>query len=89
VRRKLSKKEMRILQALDAPNAPLFGYEVGQAAKIWPGTLYPILYKLERDGFVAGEWETDEPQPDQKGRRRYYHLTLAGIRAVQRVSVQT
>lgn len=37
-----------------------------------PGTVYPILDRLESAGWVQGEWETSELR---KGpRRRYYHL---------------
>lgn len=38
-----------------------------------PGTVYPILDRLEAAGWVQGEWDTTE---DRKGpRRRYYRLT--------------
>ena len=40
------------------------------------GTLYPVLYRLERAGFVSVRWET-------QGRgvpRKYYRLTEAGHR---------
>jgi DNA-binding PadR family transcriptional regulator len=37
-----------------------------------PGTIYPILDRLESAGWVIGEWDTAE---DRKGpRRRYYRL---------------
>ena len=38
------------------------------------GTLYPVLYRLERAGFVAVRWET----PDRGVPRKYYRLTDAG-----------
>ncbi len=53
------------------------------ATKVWglqivkdtakkPGTVYPILERLEAAGWVKGEWETTE---ERKGpRRRYYRL---------------
>lgn len=38
------------------------------------GSLYPALYRLEADGFVAAEWEKSE-----KGKRaRYYRITPKG-----------
>jgi transcriptional regulator len=41
-----------------------------------PGSLFPVLHRLEQDGFIAGEW-TATPE----GRRaRYYRLTKAGER---------
>lgn len=37
-----------------------------------PGTIYPILDRLETLGWVEGEWDTEEVR---KGpRRRYYRL---------------
>src|SRR5690554_1993809 len=38
------------------------------------GTLYPILHRLEQDGFVAGGW-TD---PEEGRPRKEYTLTEAG-----------
>jgi PadR family transcriptional regulator PadR len=42
------------------------------------GTVYPALRRLERDGLVAGRWAAAASGP----RRRYYHLTTAGERAL-------
>ena len=37
-----------------------------------PGTVYPILDRLEAAGWIVGEWDTAE---DRKGpRRRYYRV---------------
>lgn len=38
------------------------------------GTLYPVLYRLERAGFVSVRWET---QP-RGVPRKYYRLTASG-----------
>jgi PadR family transcriptional regulator PadR len=38
-----------------------------------PNTMYPLLRRLEADGFVAGEWE----HPERRS-RRFYRLTDAG-----------
>jgi DNA-binding PadR family transcriptional regulator len=38
------------------------------------GTLYPILHRLEADGFIDGSWE----ESDSKRRRRLYVLTPRG-----------
>lgn len=38
-----------------------------------PNTMYPLLRRLEADGFVAGEWE----HPERRS-RRFYRLTEAG-----------
>ena|ERR1700754_1813081 len=38
------------------------------------GTLYPVLYRLERAGYVEVRWET----PQRGVPRKYYRLTDAG-----------
>jgi DNA-binding PadR family transcriptional regulator len=42
------------------------------------GTLYPILHRLERQGLLAGRWQT-MPNGSE---RRYYMLTARGKRAL-------
>jgi DNA-binding PadR family transcriptional regulator len=42
------------------------------------GTLYPILHRLERQGLLAGRWQT---MPN-RSERRYYSLTPKGTRAL-------
>ena len=38
------------------------------------GMLYPVLHRLERQGYIKGKWGTSET-----GRKRkYYHLTTRG-----------
>jgi PadR family transcriptional regulator, regulatory protein PadR len=42
--------------------------------KVGQGSLYPALYRLERQRFVASSWGTS----DNNRRARYYSLTPAG-----------
>jgi PadR family transcriptional regulator PadR len=59
-----------------------YGYEIVSkltdategALDIKDGTLYPVLYRLERAGFVDVRWDT----PPRGVPRKYYHLTDAG-----------
>ncbi len=44
------------------------------------GTLYPALLKLEQEGYIASEWGVSE----NKRRARFYRLTRAGRRQVQK-----
>ncbi|MFB3854648.1 MAG: PadR family transcriptional regulator [Vicinamibacterales bacterium] len=48
----------------------------GGALQIQQGALYPALYRLERQGLIAGEWGTSE----NNRRAKYYRLTAAGRR---------
>jgi PadR family transcriptional regulator PadR len=47
-----------------------------QALQLGQGTLYPALYRLERQGFVRSEWRVT----DNNRRARYYTLTPRGRR---------
>ena len=46
----------------------------GGALQIQQGALYPALYRLEHQGFIAGEWGTS----DNNRRAKYYRLTATG-----------
>lgn len=67
---------------------PMHGYGIGKwiaertegAVDLDESALYPALHRLEKKGFIRGEWgETDT------GRRaRFYELTRKGWTALQR-----
>ncbi|WP_106814865.1 PadR family transcriptional regulator [Microbacterium timonense] len=38
-------------------------------------TLYPLLRRLEKQGFLTSEWNTDESRP-----RKFYRTSAAGAR---------
>jgi len=72
--------ELLILAQLEA--APSHGYEIAQriearshgSVSFHVASLYPILYRLERRGLIAGRWVEKAGQR----RRRYYTLTASG-----------
>jgi len=72
--------ELLILAQLE--NRPSHGYEIAQlidirsrgAVSFHAASLYPILYRLERRGLIAGRWIEKAGQR----RRRYYTLTATG-----------
>lgn len=59
-----------------------YGYEIvsklaaetNGALEVTDGTLYPVLYRLERAGCVSVRWET----PQRGVPRKYYRLTDTG-----------
>lgn len=71
---------MAILALLE--QEPLHGYEIAKRIERESGgllrfnvaSLYPLLYQLERRGWVKANWETGE----SGRRRRYYRLTALG-----------
>jgi transcriptional regulator len=76
---------MLILKAVSLK--PLHGYGVllrirqisGEALDIPHGSLYPALYRLERQGLIVSEWGTSE-----NGRRaKFYTVTRTGRRRLR------
>lgn len=67
-----------------------YGYEIvtklttetDGALGVTDGTLYPVLYRLERAGFVAVRWAT----PARGVPRKYYRLTPAGRAELARLT---
>lgn len=54
------------------------GYDLCREAQIKSGTLYPLLIRLEAQGYLAADWQMS----DVPGRppRHVYRLTAAGCR---------
>ncbi len=78
--RKKGSAELLVLAQLES--RPRHGYEIGVeierrsegAVAFQVASLYPVLYRLERKGLIAGQWVEAAGQR----RRRYYKLTPAG-----------
>ena len=65
---------------------PRYGYELatalaqsGAALAASEGTLYPLLRRLQRDGYVEATWQESRDGPP----RKYYHLSSTGERLLQ------
>jgi DNA-binding PadR family transcriptional regulator len=77
--RTLSPAARRVLAALvRAGSSGRHGYDLCREAQIKSGTLYPLLIRLEAQGYLAADWQV----PDVPGRppRHVYRLTAAGFR---------
>ena len=74
--------DMLVLKALQLE--PMHGWGITERIEQWSehvlqlgqGTLYPALYRLERQGFIRSEWKVTE----NSRRARYYALTRQGRR---------
>jgi PadR family transcriptional regulator, regulatory protein PadR len=74
--------DMLILKAVSL--GPLHGYGVllriqqisGEQLEIQQGSLYPALYRLEHQGWIASEWG----ESDNARKAKFYRLTAAGRR---------
>jgi PadR family transcriptional regulator PadR len=79
--------DLMVLQTLQAMGA-MHGYGIarrieqtsGDLLSLNYGTLYPALLKLEQEGYIASEWGVS----DNNRRAKYYRLTRAGRKQVQR-----
>ena len=79
--------ELIVLHLLSPGEA--YGYEIvsklteqtNGALEVTDGTLYPVLYRLERAGYVAVRWET----PERGVPRKYYQLTDEGRDELERL----
>ncbi len=56
----------------------LHGFAIAQAVRRPTGSIYPILSRLERAGFLSSHWEAEHPHPG-KPRRRLYRLSPDGF----------
>ena len=78
---------LMILKTLETMG-PLHGYGIarrieqtsGQLLAINYGTLYPALLKLEQEGDIASDWGVS----DNNRKAKYYRLTRAGRKRVER-----
>jgi len=90
---KKGSAELLLLSLLEGP--PRHGYEIGKlieqrsegALRFHVASLYPMLYRLEKHGWIEGRWVEKSGQR----RRRYYKLTAQGrkVLASQRQGWQT
>lgn len=77
---KKGSAELMVLSLVEV--RPRHGYEINKLIDARSGgtlrfnvaSLYPLLYRLEKRGWIAGRWVEKTGQR----RRRYYKLTSAG-----------
>jgi DNA-binding PadR family transcriptional regulator len=59
------------------------GFDIMEATGLPSGTVYPLLRRLEAEGFVRSTWEdAAKAQREQRPPRRYYELSASGERLV-------
>ncbi len=67
-----------VLACLLALEQPGYGYGLldtlnSSGFEVDANTLYPLLRRLERQGFLVSEWNTEETRP-----RKFYRVSKAG-----------
>jgi len=86
--RELKKGSAELLILSLVQDRPRHGYDIGQRIELRSrgtlrfnvASLYPLLYRLEKRGWIRGRWVE---KPGQR-RRRYYRLTPAGRKVLVR-----
>ena len=60
-----------------------YGFDIMDATALPSGTVYPVLGRLERDGYVRSKWESQTiAQREKRPPRRYYEISASGARAL-------
>jgi transcriptional regulator len=82
--------DLLVLKALQLE--PMHGWGITERIEQWSesvlqlgqGTLYPALYRLERQNVIRSEWKVTE----NNRRARYYSLTRSGRRQLEQELAQ-
>ncbi|MFC4036892.1 PadR family transcriptional regulator, partial [Dactylosporangium siamense] len=61
------------------PAADRYGLDLMRVTGHSSGTLYPILLRLRRAGWVVARWEDADPAAPGRPARRCYRLTPDGV----------
>ena len=72
----------------EAPLNEHYGLEICRAAGLPGGTIYPILARLEKAGWLTSAWEEIDPVAEGRRPRRYYRLTRSGAERAQEARQQ-
>ena len=77
-----TKATVDVLRAIADADGPVWGLQVIRSTSRGPGTVYPILERLEQQGWLESDWEAPS---DRRGpRRRLYRLSADGAESVHR-----
>lgn len=88
----LLKGHLPVLVLSVLARQPMHGYAVcqtiselaGDALQLGEGTIYPLLYRLERQGYVKSEWQRREGEKD----RKVYSITKAGQKSIEAHTIE-
>ena len=78
---RITDQTLRVLDALlEDPTKGRYGLELMESTALLSGTAYPILHRLEDDGWLESRAEKIDPSDEGRPRRRLYQLTGLGER---------
>ncbi len=82
---RMTTQMLAVLSVMVAePTGEWYGLELTQRAGLRPGTIYPILDRLLKAGWLDRRWEEINPVVEGRPQRRLYRLTGAGAPAARR-----
>ena len=82
---RMTTSVLKVVSAMLADvTAERYGLDLMHDTGLASGTLYPILVRLERAGWVASHWEDIDPIAEGRPARRYYVLTPHGAEGARR-----
>ncbi|MDR6573953.1 DNA-binding MarR family transcriptional regulator [Curtobacterium sp. 320] len=79
--RRVTVPTLDVLDALLSADGPTWGLLVIKATGRQAGTVYPILERLERQGWIRSSWDDDAERSGP--RRRLYEFTPDGAAAAR------
>jgi DNA-binding PadR family transcriptional regulator len=60
-----------------------YGLELCRATNLPSGTIYPILRRLEREGWIESDWEKINPSEAGRPRRRLYKIDPSWLEQIR------
>ena len=86
---RLSAPTLKVLKCLlSKPLDGQSGADIAKATLVGPGTMYPLLARLETAGWCDSEWEGINPTEAGRPQRLFYRLTAAGRARAQAAFVE-
>ena len=79
---KLSHTAALILQTVDQGCS--YGFDIMDATGLPSGTVYPALRRMESEGLISSNWESEKKAlAEQRPARKYYRVTRAGSEVLE------
>lgn len=79
---KLSHTAALILLTVD--NGSSYGFDIMDATGLPSGTVYPALRRMETEGLISSQWESEKKAiSEQRPARKYYRITRSGAHVLE------
>lgn len=79
---KLSHTAALILQTVDQGFS--YGFDIMDATGLPSGTVYPALRRMEAEGLISSQWESEKKaMAEQRPVRKYYRITRSGAETLE------